>query len=222
MPRIAMLHTVSGLLPVFADLARSQLQGADVFNIVDESLLQNVIREDGLSIRTMRQVAVHIGSAVDAGADAILVTCSSIGPAVDAARPFCAVPLVRIDQGMAQAATEAGERIGVLATVRTTMEPTRDLIATCAAGAGKTPQIVARVCDGAFDRLLQGDTAGHDRIVAEALEQLAAETDVVVLAQASMGRVMDSIPEGRISVPVLTSPDLGIRHFRSVLAEAGL
>jgi Asp/Glu/hydantoin racemase len=68
-------------------------------------------------------------SAVDAGADAVLVTCSSIGPAVEATRPFCPVPLFRIDEEMADRAIATGPRIGVLATLKSTLEPTRDLVA---------------------------------------------------------------------------------------------
>ena len=222
MPRIAFLHTVPGLVPVFAELARTHLPEADVFNVVDESLLQNPIRSGRVSSATMRQVAGHLLSAADAGAEAILVTCSSIGPSADAARPFCPVPVVRVDKGMALQAAETGNKIGVLATVNTTMVPTRDLISACATAAGKHPAITGRVCDGAFARLIAGDGATHDSIVADEIERMATDVDVVVLAQASMGRVVATIPAERLPVPVLTSPELGILHFKSILADAGI
>ena len=218
--RVALLHTVAGLLPVFADLGRRHLPDVDIFNIVDESLLQNTVRAGRLHPGTMRRVAGHLLSAADAGADAILVTCSSIGPAAEATRPFCSVPIVRVDEGMAIRAVETGKRIGVLATAVTTLEPTRDLIERCAARVSKRPRIIDRVCAGAFENLAAGDTAAHDRIVAAVLERIAGEVDVVVLAQASMGRVIATIPPQRLPVPVLTSPESGILHFKSVLATA--
>lgn len=215
---LAMLHTVIGLVPTFEDLVQRTLPGWWYFNIVDESLLKNTIRESKLSAQTMRRVAGHIWSAVDAGADAILVTCSSIGPAVDATRPLCPVPLVRVDEGMADAALEIGERIGVLATLATTLEPTRDLICQRAALAGKSPQIIARLCEGAFDQLMTGDREGHDALVAKELIRLSAMVDVVVLAQASMARVLGGETAAAVRTPVLSSPELGVARLRQHLA----
>ncbi|MBV9523111.1 MAG: Asp/Glu/hydantoin racemase, partial [Alphaproteobacteria bacterium] len=85
---LALIHTVVDLVAVFAELTRRHLADWEVFNIVDESLLKNTIRSGELSKATMRRLAGHVCSAVDAGADAIMVTCSSVGPAVDATIPF--------------------------------------------------------------------------------------------------------------------------------------
>lgn len=146
--QLAFVHTVPGLVPTFADLARASLPGWETFNIVDESLLRNTIRTGRLTEATMRRVAGHVWSAVDAGADAVLVTCSSIGPAVDATRPLCPVPLFRIDEAMADRAVATGPRIGVLATLNSTLAPTRDLIARRAEEAGQPVEILDDVCQG--------------------------------------------------------------------------
>ena len=95
---LALIHTVTGLVPTFEELVQRHLPDWRPFNIVDESLLRNAIRDGRLTEDNARRVAGHIWSAVDAGADAVLVTCSSIGPAVDATRAFCPVPLVRVDE----------------------------------------------------------------------------------------------------------------------------
>jgi len=216
---LALIHTVVGLVPTFEDLVRRHLPGWAPFNIVDESLLRNVIRQSEAKSSTMRRLANHVWSAVDAGAEAILVTCSSIGPAVDATRPFCPVPLVRVDEGMADAALDAGNRIGVLATLSSTLEPTRDLLNSHAARAGRSLTIVASICEGAFASLAAGDRAGHDARVAEGIAALADQVDVIVLAQASMARVVDGELGSKIHIPVLSSPELGVLHLRSQLAE---
>ena len=217
----ALLHTVPGLVPAFAELAARHLPGWTPFNIVDESLLRNTIRENALTSATMRRVAGHIWSAVDAGAEAVMVTCSSIGPAVDAARPFCPVPVVRVDVGMVDAALKQGDRIGVLATLATTLAPTQALVVDRAAALAVHVQVTARLCDGAFDLLAAGDRDGHDAAVANGIAALAAEVDVIVLAQASMARALSAERLSRLTVPVLASPELGIRHFAGVLAERG-
>jgi Asp/Glu/hydantoin racemase len=158
----------------------------------------------------MRRCLTQIWQAVDSGAEAVVVTCSSLGPAVEAARPFCPVPLFRIDEGMAMAAVAAGARIGVSATLATTLEPTTDLIRATAAREGKPATISSRLAEGAFQKLRAGDAAGHDAAVAGALRALAPEVDVIVLAQASMARAAEAA--GGLGVPVLTSPELGLTY----------
>ena len=169
--QLALIHTVPGLIAVFEPLVHRHLPGWTPFNIVDESLLRISIREGSMSKATARRVAGYVFSAVDAGADAILVTCSSIGGAVDAARPFCPVPLVRVDEGMAERAVVTGRRIGVLATLTSTLDPTRDLIARIAAERGASSTISASVVDGAFAALAAGRQEEHDRRVGDALKR---------------------------------------------------
>jgi aspartate/glutamate racemase len=152
-PALAMIHTVAGVIPVFNDLVRVHLPGWRPFNILDESLLGNTIREGTLSRQTMRRLAAQVWSAVDAGASAVLVTCSSLGPAVDAAMPLCPVPLFRIDDGMAIEAIQHGNRIGVLATLATTMDPTTRLIERHAHRMSRNVSVTSRLCEGAFDKL---------------------------------------------------------------------
>ncbi|MFG1462836.1 aspartate/glutamate racemase family protein [Xanthobacter sp. DSM 24535] len=216
---LALIHTVAGLVPVFADLTQRHLPGWEPFNIVDESLLRNTIRTGELSRLTMRRLAGYVWSAVDAGAEAILVTCSSLGPAVDAAIPLCPVPLFRIDDGMALAALEKGTRIGVLATLSTTLAPTADLLKHHAAQTGTRVSLTSRVCEGAFARLAAGDRAGHDALVRTELAAIAPKVDVVVLAQASMARALEGQGDAGFSIPILTSPELGVQHVKQALAR---
>lgn len=214
---LAFLHTVTGLVPTFEELAAKHLPDWTPFNIVDESLLRNTIREGELTTATMQRVSDYIRSAVNGGAEAVFVTCSSIGPAVDAARPFCPVPLVRVDEGMADAALRSGSKIGVLATVSTTLRPTEDLILSRAAAQGFEPQVSARICEGAFARLSAGDREGHDLAIMENIEALARDVDVIVLAQASMARASANARFANFKTPILSSPELGVLHFRALM-----
>ncbi|MFN6925092.1 MAG: aspartate/glutamate racemase family protein [Tabrizicola sp.] len=215
---LALIHTVAGLISPFEALARQHLPDWTPFAMLDESLLRNTIREGRLSLTTMRRLTTMVWSAVDAGAGAVIVTCSSLGPAVEAARPLCPVPLLRIDEGMAVEAVRRGPRIGVLATLSTTLDPTADLIRRTAQAADRSCTITSRLADGAFALLAQGDAQGHDRLVSEALTALAPEVDVIVLAQASMARALETVKDRLGALPVLTSPELGMAHAARVLA----
>src|ERR1035438_7366573 len=115
---IAYLHTSHVLIPVFTDLSKKELPGVDQFHMVDESLIQNTICAKELTKVTIRRVINMVESAHEGGADAVVVTCSSIGPAVAMAAELFDFPVVRVDEAMAEQAVRAGRRIGVAATLR--------------------------------------------------------------------------------------------------------
>ena len=210
MTRVCLLHTVTSLPAVFAGLLPSEVGAVDAVNLVDETLLQDTI-EHGMSPRTRRRVAAHARYAEESGAAAVLVTCSSIGEAAEEARAGVGIPVYRVDAPMAAEAVAAGGRVGVLATLAATLQPTRDLLRRESGDAG---EILESVCPGAFAALRNGDTERHDAIVGAEVRRLAAEVDVLVLAQASMARVVGSLPAGEVPAKVLTSPRSGVRQLR--------
>lgn len=219
MPTIALLHTVPLMAPRFKALLAEALPGWTSFNMADESLLSHTIAEGSVSMKTRQRLTGHIFSAVDAGADAVLVTCSTLGDVVDQIAPLLDVPLFRIDRGMALAATRSARRIGVLATLPTTLAPTSRLIATTAAEAGSVVEIDSHLCTGAFAALMAGDRAAHDAAVVAGYRRLAGTADLIVLAQASMADALSALPAMELFVPVLTSPELGVAHVAERLTD---
>jgi Asp/Glu/hydantoin racemase len=118
---------------------------------------------------------------------------------------------------MADKAVQTGGRIGVVATLRTTLEPTADLIQRRAQAAGKPIELVSRLAEGAFDALMAGDAAKHDALVAGALKDLSKNVDVIVLAQASMARVVETLAPEDKRVPILASPGIAVDYLATVL-----
>ena len=217
---LGLIHTSATLVPLFQALCRAKLTGVETFNIADDSLIKDVIARGQLTAQTSERVAGHVLSAVAAGADQILVTCSSIGPAVEAAAKRVAVPVLRVDQPMADRAVQTGRRIGAIATLATTLEPTADLIRRRARHAGKEIVLTTQLCEGAFAALMAGDTAAHDASVRAALAGLEGMVDVIVLAQASMARVVGEMKRPAGAVPILASPEIAIDHLAAVLGAA--
>lgn len=215
---LALIHTSPVLVPVFDALCRQHLPGIRTFHMVDESLIRNTIAAGTLQKATIRRLAAQIGSAFDAGATAVFVTCSSIGPGVAVARQLYDGPIFRVDEAMAAKAVSAGSRIGVLATISTTLEPTVQLLRDTAAALDKPCEVTSSCCEGAFEAVLAGDTARHDAMVSAELLRLASTVDVVVLAQASMARVLASLHADQLTTPVLTSPELAVLQIRDALA----
>ena len=166
---LGLVHTSATLVPVFAQLCKEKLPDVEVFNLVDDSLIKDVIRRGELVPLTARRLVQHVASAAEAGADCIMVTCSSVGRAVETAAGLMPIPVLRVDQPMADKAVQTGRRVGVIATLPTTLEPTADLIQRRAQKAGKQIELTSRLCEGAFDALMGGDAAKHDAMVASVL-----------------------------------------------------
>lgn len=215
--QLGLIHTSATLVPIFQQLCSAKIPSVDVFNIADDSLIKDVIRRGELTASTARRVVEHVASAEAAGADYILVTCSSIGRAVETAASLANVPVLRVDQPMADKAVQMSKKIGVLATLPTTLEPTADLINRRAAKAGKRIELTSRLIEGAFDQLMGGNGAKHDALVAAALKELASQVAVIVLAQASMARVIEALPADERRVPILASPPLAVEYLATVL-----
>lgn len=185
--------------------------------MVDESLIQDTIRAGSLQKLTSRRVVDQVASAEAAGADAVLVTCSSIGPAVTLAKQLFDIPVLRVDDAMAESAVRQARKIGVAATLRTTLDPTTALLREKAAQAGRNVELVECLCEDAFPAVLAGDTRTHDRLLRKALLEDLDGVELIVLAQASMARVLSTLPSGALHAKVLTSPELAVMSARQAL-----
>ncbi|WP_374713212.1 aspartate/glutamate racemase family protein [Symbiobacterium terraclitae] len=215
---LALLHTTPVTVGAMSELAARELPGVRVINLLDDSLLKDVIAAGGVTAAVEARMRAYFEQARVAGADAVLCCCSSVGDVVDRARAEAPIPLLRIDEPMAVEAVQSGRRIGVIATVRTTLEPTVGLIRRKAQELGRAVDVEPVLVQGAFDALSAGDGAAHDRLVKEALIALLKRSDVVVLAQASIARVLAAL-EQPPAIPVLTSPLSGLKAAGAILAE---
>lgn len=220
-PTVSLIHTSASMIPLFKSLAAELLPaGLNLFNMVDESLLCDIIREKGCPPDTARRLVGHVLSATSAGADIVMVTCSSMGRSVELAAQLTHCPVLRVDLPMVEEAIAAGTRIGVIATLPSTLEPTVELVRRRAQHAGKTVQVLQRVVEGAFHAVISGDGTRHDALVSSALAEMGENVDVIVLAQASMARVVEQLQPEQRRVPILSSPRSGMRRLAELVAAA--
>jgi len=210
-----LLHTVTSLVQLFKTLCDEVIPDVNVVNIIDESLLKDAITAGGLTPSIYRRVGQIVVMAQDAGADIVLLTCSSISPCVDVVQKLVDIPVLKVDESMVDKAVDLGNKIGVIATVITTLKPTTDLVKSRALIKEKDVSVHSVLCEGALATLLAGNTVEHDTIVTKKLLKLMKEVDVVVLAQASMARVANTIEERK--VPILSSPRLSIERAKEVI-----
>lgn len=205
--RIACLHTVDSNIAVF-EAAVSGLPSVSLSHSVRADLLSRSEQAGGLTPE-IRDEAAALLRAMMEGADAVLLTCSTVGPAAEQAAEDAGKPILRVDGALAQAAVaraRAGsKRVIALCAVQTTVEPTRALFERAAQGTGVS--IEMRVAPDAWATFKSGDTQGYHRLVARAADAAFAEGhDVVALAQASMAGAAALCTQGT----PLTSPAAGL------------
>ncbi|HET7829763.1 MAG TPA: aspartate/glutamate racemase family protein [Candidatus Limnocylindrales bacterium] len=212
MTTLTFIHTVSSLRPTFETLARDADPSLEIRHLTDESLLADAIEAGSVPQQTSERLTERVRSALDDGADLVVVTCSSMGGATEAIAKREGWPLERIDVAMADRAIDLGARIAVLATLPSALAPTAALVEARAAERGADIALVRGLATGAFAALQAGDGERHDELVRGAFRDVLGRVDVIVLAQASMGRVVDSLGEEAAGTPILVSPALGVER----------
>ncbi|MBZ5738664.1 aspartate/glutamate racemase family protein [Nocardioides mangrovi] len=221
---LGFLHTAEVHVATFDDLVGD---AAVVAHVVEPDLLERA-RRDGLTPAVEAGLRAALVELVDAGADLVVCTCSTLGPLAETVD--LPVPVLRVDRPMAARAVALGSRgpgwcggrdrpsagaasrrrhrIGVVAAVESTLVPTRELLADEAARAG-VAAAVSEVCvPSAWALFEAGDTAAYLGAIADAARTLTPTVDVVVLAQASMAGAVDLLAD--LAVPVLVSPPLAV------------
>lgn len=220
--KLVLLSTGVGLVPTIVSIVKEQAPDIEVVNIVDDTIVNSIRDNDNIvppSIFARMCDYCKIGESM--GADALLLTCSSISEAIDVARPLVNIPLFKIDEPMIEKAVDLAEKsIGVAATLMTTLQPTLRQVQKKIELSGKNLVAVSKLSDGAFEAYLEGKKEIHDSIVANCVKELLEECDVVVLAQASMATAIKTLPE-EYQKRVLTSPELGVARVISFLKEKG-
>ena len=220
--KAALVYT--GVTPELIDLVEREVRknigpDAEIISSQDPSIIAEV-REAGYV--TPGAAARLIGmytEAVRQGADAILNICSSVGEVADAFQPaarYIGVPVVRIDEEMCREAARMGRRVGVLATLATTLTPTKNTVLRTAREMGRHVEVV----DGLVDAF-QMNQDQFRALLIDAAKKIADQVDVIVLAQGSMAYVEQDI-ERAVGVPTLSSPRFGAIELKKALQAKGL
>ena len=207
MKKIAVIFTSMGpLVNNFTKILKAALPDVELIRIADDSLIRDVKKIGSPNENIIQRTLLHIEAVVKGGAELVVIACSSVGEIAPLADQIFDVPVIRIDSAMMDKALEIGKRIGVIATLKTTITPTVGFLKNKAKKADKDPEIISCVAEGAYEALNNGDPDKHDQLVTDAAKELAKNTDVIILAQGSMGRLGEPLNK-LLDIPVLTSPD---------------
>ena len=101
----------------------------------------------------------------EAKVDLILLACSTFNYAAELGRPLINTPIAQIDRPMYEKAVRTGKRIGLLATLETTVPSSERLMDIAADEAGITIKRKTVLCREAFTEYSKGNIKKHNEIL---------------------------------------------------------
>lgn len=213
---IVAVYTGQGLVELIQKVFKECLPDCRLINLIDDGIIHEVIKNGEVNKKIIARLLKHYQTGVEIGGDIIVNTCSSVSEVVDIGRKIIDVPIIKIDEAMTKEAVEKYERIGVIATLKTTLNPTVRLLKAQANLSGRQILITEGLAEGAYQALIDAKPDIHDRLILERAKEIANMADCIVLAQGSMARMKDKL-ENEVQKEVLASPYICARHIKSLL-----
>jgi hypothetical protein len=212
---VAFLHTSPVHVETFDRLAKAADPALRIDHIVDESLLSDAQRVGVNDAALIRRVHHVMSQAAANGATVVVCTCSTIGSIAERtpSQPGCG--FARIDRAMADRAVRLGPRILVVAALRSTLEPTAQLIAESAAALQAEVALQTLWVEGAWPHFERGERSAYIGALVAAVRAAPRHFDAVVLAQASMADAADALHD--LGIEVLASPRLGVQALLAAI-----
>lgn len=198
------------------------LPGISIDFITDSSLLPEIRTAGKPTQPVIQRMTLYAMAAEAMGADLILNSCSTAGEVADIYSQVVSVPVIKIDDPMAREAARLGDNIALIATLPTTLGPSRRAIERHGKAIERDIKVTEYLDQPAWEALAAGDGARHNRILIESIRKLDAEGfDAVVMAQVSMRALLPELKE--IKTPVLcsfyTGLDAVIETIKSMCEE---
>jgi Asp/Glu/hydantoin racemase len=219
-PRIAMIHGLDeSVKPARAAFAEAWPE-AEWFDLLDASLASDLAAEGGQLDAAMMQRFQDLARYV-AGIDnaagrtaGLLFTCSAFGDAIEAVKRVLPIPVLRPNEAAFEQGLDIGGSIGLVVTFGPSAISLSGELRTMAAARGQHITIHPVVAEGAMAALKAGDGEEHDRLVAEAVQDLPA-CDVVILGQFSLARSRPLLARS-LACPIITTPHAAVEKMREL------
>lgn len=213
------INTVNNFMDmIFNPFARPYLEKhpeIEAYNIMDDSLLVGTRKYGRMTPEIAARVLHYAKAAEESGAEGIIVTCTSVNEATLMVRPFLNIPMIGIEEPVAEQVVAAGKRIGVIGTIPTSPVAIDRTIRRMAAEMGKEIEIIDYVVEGAFDILQSGDREKHDDMVRATLRKVAQEVDAIAFAQISMSK----LSHDPVDVPLFKIGTSGFQRIHELMGR---
>jgi len=218
MKKIFTIFTSTALIEPINQYVEKYLNDVEIINFLDDSIIKEVIEHKRVTKEVLSRMARYYKIGEEIHADLIWQTCSSMGDTLEMFQSLVSIPILRIDEQMVKNAVKKLDRIGVLATLPTTLDPTVTLVKKVSKELGKNITVIEGLAEGAFEALQAGNSQLHDQLIIQKAIEISSKCDGFVLAQGSMARVEQQIVE-KSALPVFTSLESGIQALADYLQK---
>jgi glutamate racemase len=219
-PTIGIIHAVNLTIRAMQPFLDRFLPEVAVMHLCDDTIQRdNIAAGPGvIPKRNYFRFAQYAHNLEESGVELILLACSTFNYAAELARPMIDIPIMQIDRPMMELAVDQGPRVGMLATLATTVPSSERLLRIVAAEKRKPVEITTVLRPEAFEAIQKGDAEAHNRILLEEVDKLSGKVDSIVLAQLSMSALEPMLKS--TAVPVYNSGTTGFARVRQFLDES--
>ena len=213
--RVTMIHAIAESIPPVRLAFDEEFPEAEVINVLDESLLVDF--DDQLTPDLRRRITNIIGYCQANKADAIGLACSVYAPVVESAKDLVHVPLVSSYGPVMADAVTAGPRIGLIASVASTMQDSKYYLHLAADEAGVEIEPQLCLAEDLVTVMRAEGQSGLERRLEEEVLKIASKVDGVLLTQFSFAAALAHL-EKVSPIPVLSAPHSSARTLKKLLS----
>jgi len=213
--RVFLVHPTPLAMAPIDEAFKTQWPQAQTINVLDESLYADIPQDGTLAPAIYDRISSLLRHCELSGADGILFSGSTFGPAVDKARAGLRVPVLRAEEAMMEQAVTLGERILLVCTAKRAMPVVRATLDTAVKRAGVRRAISELWVKGARDAITSGDVAAHDKLIAEQV-MAAGDFDVIIFGQISMVPAQVPLP-AEIRRRIVIGPHATVARMRALI-----
>ncbi len=217
MTRLALIHATRVAIEPIESAAAALWPEVETISILEEGLSVDRSKSNDLSPDLLRRIVDLSRYAESAEADGVLFTCSAFGSAIDRANFEACIPVMKPNEAMFDAAFGLGDRVAMIYTFPPAASGMEEEFREAAISRGSDALIKSYYCDDALEAKQRGDTATHDKLIADMAAQIE-DADVILLAQFSMASAAEAA-RAITTIPILTSPDAAIQAMRLRVEE---
>jgi len=214
-PRIYLIHATPVAIAPITEAFTRLWPEAKLANLLEDSLSSDLAEAGELTPALNERFLKLATYAAEAGADAILFTCSAFGEAIDLCKRSLSIPVLKPNEAMIEEAVQRTQRITILATFRPAITSMTEEFQAYARQEGVEIKLDTYVSPEAFDELRKGNADRHDALIVDSARK-PTNSELLCFAQFSMTSAAQQA--SKVSgLPVLTTPDSAVMKLRSLL-----
>jgi glutamate racemase len=217
---IGIIHAVHLTIRAMQPFLERYIPDVEVMHLCDDTIQRDNIAA-GVGVipkNNYFKFAQYAHNLQESNVELILLACSTFNYAAELARPMINIPIMQIDRPMMELAVTQGRRVGMIATLATTVPSSERLLRIVATEKNSPVEITTVLRPEAFEAIQKGDRDTHNNILLEEIDKLSGKVDSIVLAQLSMSALEPFL--GKTAVPVYNSGTTGFDYIRRTLYGA--